>query len=96
MIDLQCNVHIAICVLYRVGSPGWNPLDPTKKTPISKNTKYDIEAKNLRYRIQTSNGHFSIPTFSSISGYNDIEVLNFDIDFSSILRWVDIDVLCFD
>jgi hypothetical protein len=42
MIDLQCNVHTAIYVQYRVGSPSGSD----KKTPISKNTKFDVEAKS--------------------------------------------------
>jgi hypothetical protein len=43
MIDLQCNVHTAICVLYQVGSPGWIR---------QKNT--DIEEHEIRYRSKKS------------------------------------------
>jgi hypothetical protein len=43
MIDLQCNVHTAICVLYREGSPGWIR---------QKNT--DIEEHGILYRSKKS------------------------------------------
>jgi hypothetical protein len=56
MIDSQCNAHTAICVQYRVGSPGWIQ----KKALISKKTKFDIEAQKLRYRLQISKEHVSI------------------------------------
>jgi hypothetical protein len=83
MIDLQCNVHTAICVLYRVGSTGWIR---------QKNT--DIEEHEIRYQSKKSSisyttdieGAFVDIEKSSISVYSGIEVLNFDsdIDVSSI------------
>jgi hypothetical protein len=96
MIDLQCNVHTAICVLYRVGSPGWI----RQKTPISTNTKYDIEAKKASISYTDIEG-LSVDSDiekSSRSGYNDIEVFNFDVDVSSISEYNDhdIEVLNFD
>ncbi len=59
---------------------------PGKETPISKNAKFDIEAQGAFINIEKS----------SISGYNEIEVLNFDIDVFSISCRVDIKVPDFD
>ncbi len=59
MIDSQCNVHTAICDQYRVGATAAQA-GSDKETPISKNTKFDIEAQKLRYRIQISKEHLSI------------------------------------
>jgi hypothetical protein len=80
MIEPQCNVQTAICVQYRVGGPGWIR---------QKNT--DIEEHEIRYRSTKASisytdieGAYVNIDNSSISGYNNIEVLNFDIDVSSI------------
>ena len=82
MIHGYCNAMCTVCPV-----PSRQPraqAGSDKKTPISKNTKIDIEAKNLRYRIQISKEHLSISRKSSISVYTNIEVLHFDIDVSSI------------
>jgi hypothetical protein len=90
MIDLQCNVHTAIRVQYRVGSPGW-----------IRQKKTDMEEHEIRYRSTKASssilytdieGAFVDIEKSSISVYNDIEVLNFDIDVSLISHCVDIEV----
>jgi hypothetical protein len=86
MIDSPCNVHTAICVLYGVGSPGWIRQKYT-----------DIEEHEIRYRSTKASISFTDidRAFidiekSSISVYNNIDVLIFDIDVSSILYCVDI------
>jgi hypothetical protein len=90
MIDSQCNVHTAICVQYRVGSPDWIR---------QRNT--DIEEHEIRYQstkasISYTNieGEFVEIDKSSISVYNDFEVLNFDV--SSISFCVDIEISGFN
>ena len=71
MIDLQCNVHTAICVLYQVGSPGPR-LDPMIR---QKNT--DIEEHENRYRSTKS----SISYTDIEWAFLDIDVF-FDIGIS--------------
>jgi hypothetical protein len=92
MIDSQYNVHTTIChgVQYRVGATAAQA-GSDKETPISKNTKFEIEAQSfdIVYNIE---GAFVDIDKSSISGFDDIEVLNFDIDVSSISYCVDIEV----
>jgi hypothetical protein len=59
MIDSQCKVHTAICVQYRVGSPGWIR---------QKNT--DIKENEIRY--QSTNDSIS---YKDIEGaFVDIEI----------------------
>jgi hypothetical protein len=46
MIDSQCNVHMAICVQYRVGATAAQA-GSDKEPPILKNTKFDIEGQSF-------------------------------------------------
>jgi hypothetical protein len=96
MFDSQCNhdVHTAICVHYRVGATAAQA-GSDKETPISKNTKFDIEAQSLISYTDIEGAFVDIDK-SSILGYNNIEVLNFDIDVFSISYCVNIEVPGFD
>ncbi len=99
----QCNVQtpqsVTFCVQYRVGATAAQA-GSDKETPISKNTKFDIEAQKLRHRTSISytdtEGAFVDIDKSSMSGYNNIEVLIFDIDVFSISYCINIEVPGFD
>ncbi len=97
------SVHCNLCPVPRrsYSSPG-------KETQILKNTwnlisKHKLpQSFDIVYRYRRSICRYRNPRTptraaekSSISGYNDIEVLNFDIDASSISFCVDIKVLGF-
>jgi hypothetical protein len=74
---------------------------PRQRKPRSKNlnTKFDIEVQSfdIVYRYRRSICQYrEIVQLSLISGYNDIEVLNFDINVSSMSYCVEIEVPGFD
>ncbi len=91
MIDSQCNVHTTICV-HQVGATAAQA-GCDKETPISKKTKFEIEAQSFHIVYNHDiEGAFVDIDKSSISGFDDVQVLNFDINISSISYWVDIEV----
>jgi hypothetical protein len=82
---------MAICVQYRAGATA-----AQAKKLRYRRTQNSMSKHKVRYRIQCIEGAFVDIDKSSISGYNDIEILNFDIDVSSISCCVDIEAPDFD
>jgi hypothetical protein len=92
MMDLQCNVHTAICVQHLVGAAAAQA-GSSKETTILKNTN-SISKHKASMSYTDIEGAFVDIDKSSKTGYryNDIEVLTFDNDVSSISYCVDIEV----
>jgi hypothetical protein len=92
IIDSQCNVHTTICVQYQVGATAGSAAQAGSDTEtlILKNTKFDIKAQgfNIVYSNSTDiEGAIVDIDKSSISGYEYIEVLNFESSISMFLRY---------
>jgi hypothetical protein len=77
-------VYTAICVQYRAGATAAQAKKHRDRNSISKH-KASISYIDIE-------GAFIDIEKTSISGYNDIEVLNFDTDVSLTSCWVDIEV----
>jgi hypothetical protein len=94
MVDLQCNVHSTFCIQYRVGVTASQAGSDQKHRYRRKRNSISKQKSSMSYT--DIEGAFIDIVKSLMLGYNDIDVLNFDIDVASTSCCVDIEVPDFD